>query len=267
MGAVVDLNGKKFGRLTAISRAPNYLTSTGTAVTAWLCECDCEKSIVVRYPNLVNGHTCSCGCLLAESRSSIGKRNAKDWRGLKRGYLTMIEYVAATSSKKRRMWRCLCDCGMEKILRGDAVARGQITSCGCLLKFGDPVRPIEIRAVHNAYNKNRRSTNVEAAINSRFGNAIRRSLKRHNSKKTARWEHLLGFTLSNLIVHLQKTMPSGYSWADVLSGQLHIDHKKPLSLFQYSDDRDPQFTAAWSLKNLQLLPWLENIQKGNSYVE
>lgn len=53
-----DLTGKKYGKLTVISRAENKGTQT-----RWLCECDCGKRKIVQAGSLVSGDTKSCGCL------------------------------------------------------------------------------------------------------------------------------------------------------------------------------------------------------------
>lgn len=34
----------------------------------------------------------------------------------------------------RKHWKCQCDCGAEKIVRGDVLTRGISMSCGCLAK-------------------------------------------------------------------------------------------------------------------------------------
>lgn len=49
----------------------------------------------------------------------------KDLTGMKFGRLTIIEYVG--NSK----WLCRCDCGNEKIIRGDRLKNGHATTCGC----------------------------------------------------------------------------------------------------------------------------------------
>lgn len=56
---VVDLTGQKFGNLTVVRRAGSL---EGRA--AWLCECVCNRTIIVRGHNLTNGSapTRSCGC-------------------------------------------------------------------------------------------------------------------------------------------------------------------------------------------------------------
>lgn len=62
MGKVVDLTGKRFGRLTVISlgkKLPNGLST-------WMCQCDCGKTKEARGALLRKGATQSCGCLNRE---------------------------------------------------------------------------------------------------------------------------------------------------------------------------------------------------------
>lgn len=59
----VDLTGMKFGRLTVLERAENYITpSNGKKRSQWLCECECGNKCVVQSGHLKSGHTQSCGC-------------------------------------------------------------------------------------------------------------------------------------------------------------------------------------------------------------
>lgn len=62
MGVLTDLSGRKFGRLRVISRAEN--ADDGHA--QWLCECKCNKRVVVTMQSLVCGKTRSCGCYQRE---------------------------------------------------------------------------------------------------------------------------------------------------------------------------------------------------------
>ena len=57
-----DLTGKRFGRLTAISRYG--FDDYGRRL--WTCECDCGNTIVTHAYLLKQGHTQSCGCLKRE---------------------------------------------------------------------------------------------------------------------------------------------------------------------------------------------------------
>ena len=78
MKTMNDLQGKKFGKLTAIEITTKpfndvckYIRKDGTVVKKprvynrryWKCECDCGKSTEVDYYHLTCGTTKSCGCL------------------------------------------------------------------------------------------------------------------------------------------------------------------------------------------------------------
>lgn len=51
---------------------------------------------------------------------------------LKYGRLLVLE--KDDSGKSTRMWKCLCDCGVEKTVRADHLKNGRTASCGCILK-------------------------------------------------------------------------------------------------------------------------------------
>jgi hypothetical protein len=48
-------------------------------------------------------------------------------------------------------------------------------------------------------------------------------------------------------------------------GQWHIDHIKPVALFEFDSTDDPGFRDCWTLDNLQPLWALDNLRKGNKY--
>ncbi len=58
----VDIRGQRFGRLVALSPAPNK-----GAFTQWNCRCDCGNEIVTYTNGLRSGHAKSCGCLQPET--------------------------------------------------------------------------------------------------------------------------------------------------------------------------------------------------------
>ena len=88
-----DLIGKKFGRLTVVSRAPNNKRGQ----TRWNCICECGNECVVLGTCLVRGMTQSCGCLW---REAIEKSNVK--HGLKRrGKTNHIAHI-----HKGMIYRC-----------------------------------------------------------------------------------------------------------------------------------------------------------------
>lgn len=70
MPKIIDLTGKRFGRLTAIKE--NGRTKSGSKL--WLCQCDCGKTVTVSQGNLKIGQTVSCGCIMqkhGESRTRL----------------------------------------------------------------------------------------------------------------------------------------------------------------------------------------------------
>lgn len=60
-----------------------------------------------------------------------GKIN--DITGKKFGSLTVLEYAGVSKGKARiALWKCKCDCGVEKTFYGTALRSGGTSSCGCL---------------------------------------------------------------------------------------------------------------------------------------
>jgi hypothetical protein len=55
---LIDMTGKRYGRLTVLSRVPATLHGA-----KWLCRCDCGKEAVVQGWKMRSAHTRSCGCL------------------------------------------------------------------------------------------------------------------------------------------------------------------------------------------------------------
>lgn len=63
MGPLIDLTGKRFGRLTVLKRGPDLVEKRGGIRVMWICRCDCGKKVTVRSRSLLTGNTQSCGCL------------------------------------------------------------------------------------------------------------------------------------------------------------------------------------------------------------
>ena len=100
-----------------------------------------------------------------------------------------------------------------------------------------------------------------------MANAIRISLRKKSSKKVGRWESLVGYTVDDLRQHLLSTLPAGATWDDFLAGKMEIDHRVPLSAFNYQSESDLDFRRAWAMKNLQLLWTKDNQSKSDSLCE
>lgn len=71
MGKFIDLTGMRFNRLIVIERVSNVGRDP-----AWLCRCDCGKTIRVTSGHLKSGHTKSCGCYRSDVIVCQGHKNA-----------------------------------------------------------------------------------------------------------------------------------------------------------------------------------------------
>lgn len=126
MGALRDLVGQTFGRLTVVSRADNDKHGH----PRWLCQCECGTERIVLGASLSRGHTTSCGCLGRELSSS---RSLNDLTGKVSGRLTVINRAENGEGRNAR-WLCQCECGAEIVVRGDRLAYRSTVSCGCFRK-------------------------------------------------------------------------------------------------------------------------------------
>ena len=121
---LIDITGKKFGKLTVLQLMPNRAEC---GHTLWQCQCECGNIVVVDKSALIQGRTKSCGCLKTEeihSRYSniiqIGERF---------GRLTVID--KAISRDNNQFWVCKCDCGKILEVSTNNLRRGYTQSCGC----------------------------------------------------------------------------------------------------------------------------------------
>ena len=86
---LIDLTGKRFGRLTVIERAEDRVRP-GYKAPMWKCKCDCGKVIITYGALLRKGLTRSCGCY-AKERLPIANKKYEDedrylverWRRIK----------------------------------------------------------------------------------------------------------------------------------------------------------------------------------------
>lgn len=78
-------------------------------------------------------------------------------------------------------------------------------------------------------------------------------------------ESILGFTVKQFMKHFESKFKEGMNWEKFNSGEIHIDHIRPKSWYNYSSYHDEEFKECWSLDNLQPLWAEENLSKSNKY--
>jgi hypothetical protein len=122
-----------------------------------------------------------------------------------------------------------------------------------LWKLNNPDR---VRKWQRRANAKRRGT-PEGRINGRISARVWQCLS--VGKGGGHWEELVGYTLPELMAHLERQFSRGMSWSNV--GQWHIDYIMPLSHFKFSSASDPEFRYAWALTNLRPVWAAENIRK------
>lgn len=104
---LVDLVGQTFGELTV----EKYLGDS-----MWLCKCSCGEYKEVYSSRLKDGSVTSCGHMLNQSK-------VIDLKGIKFGKLTPLEYIGGSK------WRCICDCGNERIVSTAELRSGKVIQC------------------------------------------------------------------------------------------------------------------------------------------
>lgn len=131
-----DISGQKFGRLTALEPTAERASNGGVR---WKCMCDCGNIIYPTMNNLTRGHTTSCGCAKDDYINSL----KTDIIGKQYGKLTVIEEVF-NKKYKRRMVKCLCECGNIHICSINDLTSGHVFSCGCYKKSKGEIMISEI---------------------------------------------------------------------------------------------------------------------------
>lgn len=114
------------------------------------------------------------------------------------------------------------------------------------------------------YKQNRLKNNPKLRVSHNISTYIRTSL---NGQKHGRhWEDLLGYTLQDLILHLESKFDDKMTW-DNYGSYWHIDHIVGIANFNYNSYNDEAFKKCWSLQNLQPLYGPENCSKGDTISE
>lgn len=108
-----------------------------------------------------------------------------------------------------------------------------------------------------AYQRERRISDPKWALDRRMSCYMANVL---NGKKAGRrWQDLVGYTVDDLIRHLERQFLPGMTWEN--RSEWHVDHIVPLASFSFTSPDDEEFKAAWALTNLRPLWARENVRK------
>lgn len=113
----------------------------------------------------------------------------------------------------------------------------------------------------NALLRKRRNAEPKFKLNENISRAIRSSLEK--GKNGRHWEKLVGYTLNKLKRHLEKQFTKNMSWENYGQKGWTIDHKIPISAFNFMNTEQRDFKRCWALSNLQPMWAPDNISKHN----
>lgn len=116
-----------------------------------------------------------------------------------------------------------------------------------------------LRKKHTEYGNNRRKKDVKFRLACNIRSAFSTWLC--SNKKSKKTFEYISYTKEELIAHLESLFQSGMTWENY--GEWHIDHIKPLSLFDSTSEADMH--EAWRKENLQPLWATDNLRKNNKY--
>jgi hypothetical protein len=122
----------------------------------------------------------------------------------------------------------------------------------------------KIRKVKRDYERNRKAIDPAYKLISNFRTAIYQVLKENNVEKNKHYFDILKYTPEELISHLEKQFTDSMTWENY--GEWHVDHRMPISSFNFESVDDDSFIKCWSLENLQPMWGKDNIVKGNNII-
>ena len=120
------------------------------------------------------------------------------------------------------------------------------------------------RKTKRDYERNRKASDPAYKLIANFRTAIYQVLKENNVEKNRHYFDILQYTPEELILHLEKQFTDSMTWENY--GEWHVDHKTPISSFNFESIDDDSFMECWSLENLQPMWGKENIVKGSKLI-
>lgn len=115
----------------------------------------------------------------------------------------------------------------------------------------------KLREQNKQYYINNIKNNPQTLLNKNMSNAINLTLK-SGVKSERHWENIVGYTLEDLIEHLESQFDERMNWNNHSINGWHIDHIIPKDSLPYDSPDDLNFKIVWSLYNLRPLWCTDN---------
>ena len=112
-----------------------------------------------------------------------------------------------------------------------------------------------------AYMQRQRDENPQFLLQQRLQTRLNRVLKRVGTKRAQVMDRYLGCTSEKLAAHIESQFGNTMSWQT--KGEWHVDHIRPCSSFDLTDDEQVHVCFNW--RNLQPMNGRENMSKQDKY--
>jgi len=120
----------------------------------------------------------------------------KNLLGQRFGLLVVAEY-AGLSHDKKATWKCICDCGVEKVILSRSLKFGSSKSCGCVRKENAAIAVAKTLTVHGKTSGgNSKIYRIWSNMMTRCGNPKASNYKYYGGRGISvdkRWHSFLSF--------------------------------------------------------------------------
>ena len=158
-------------------------------------------------------------------------------------------------------------CANKKSLAHSKTKHARLVRKSYRIKNADSIRETnrksqkKMQPIYNKMARIRLRTDVKYNLNNRMRRLMWAGLK--ENKGGQKWQDLIGYSIDDLRRHIEKQFKGGMNWDRFLAGEIHIDHKIPRMVFNFSHPEHIDFKRCWALKNLQPMWAEENLIKGS----
>ena len=213
---------------------------------------------------------CCDGCAKNANRLKVdinNKKIVKEKVSLPLKEHSICEYCKNSYTRKTMLQKYCKGCTKKRQREHSKKRYVKISHDGICIECGDVYNPrnanskyCSLECQSKALNLRRKEKkSVQTTLNNTMSSAIHKSL---GCEKAGRhWEDLVGYTLRELTIHLEKEFTDGMTWMNRGKEGWHIDHICPKSAFCFRTTYDVDFKRCWALGNLQPLWWRDNIEK------
>lgn len=193
-----------------------------------------------------------------KKRRACGKNYYKTHKEKRKKYSEEY-YKNEIHRKERTAWSKAYNKAHKEAQRAYYFAHKEEKKAYSINYYLDEINREKRRERNKIYKKQRRKIDPKFRLNCNISIAVSRFLK--NGKNGKSWKKLVDYTLSDLKKHLEKQFIAGMTWDNYGKGGWVVDHKVPVSAFNFTKPGHRDFKRCWALKNLQPMWEKENLEK------